>query len=103
MPDSMKLLTILLALLAGCAGLGFSEAADSPQSASGVVLDTSGAAIVGAEVILKQQDAVVSQTSTDNAGSFYFPDLTHGSYQIVVRHSGFRETLTALEMGAKPI
>ncbi len=103
MPDSMKLLTILLAVLAGCAGLGFSETGGSPQSASGVVLDTSGAAIVGAEVILKQQDAVVSQTSTDNAGGFHFPDLKPGSYQIVVHHSGFRETFTALEMGAKPI
>jgi len=103
MHTATKLLTILLAVLAGCTGKqGFSQTAHAPHSASGVVLDTSGAAIVGADVVLKQQDAVLSRTSTDNAGNFYFDDLTPGSYQFVVQASGFRETITALNVGARP-
>ena len=104
MHDAIKLLTILLAVLAGGAGTEcFSQSVNAPHSVSGFVLDTSGAAIVGADVILKQPDTELSRTRTDNTGTFHFDDLKPGSYQIVVQASGFRETATPLNLGAKPI
>lgn len=104
MRGTRKVPTILLAILTVCAGKqAFTQTIRPSHSISGVVLDTSGASIVGADVILKQQDSVLSRTSTDNAGVFHFDDLRPGSYQLVTQARGFRETTTALNLGNKPI
>jgi hypothetical protein len=105
MHNAIKLLAILIAALAGCAGTqGFSQTpAQAPHSVGGVVLDTSGAAIVGATVVLRQRDSALSRASTDNTGAFHFDNLPPGSYQLVVQHLGFRETSTAFNISAKPV
>jgi hypothetical protein len=104
MRDAIKVLTATLAVLAAYAGnQGFAQTARAPHSISGVVLDTSGAAIVSADVVLKQQDSVLFRTRTDNAGAFHFDDLQPGSYLLVAQAPGFRETTTTVNMGGKPI
>ena len=104
MHNAVKFLIILLSISAGWAGKqGLSQTVPAPHSVSGVVLDTSGAAIVGAHVVLNQQEELLLRTRTDSTGNFYFDNLRPGSYQLVVQNPGFRETSTALNLGAKPV
>jgi len=60
---------------------------------SGVVLDTSGAAIEGAEVqiIDTRTDALARRGSTNVDGAFTIPLLPPGTYSVVVNKSGFAE------------
>ena len=104
MHNVSKLVALFLAVIASCPVQEvLSQTIRAPRSVSGVVLDTSGAAIVGAEVTLKQQEAAVSQTFTDSAGSFHFDDLKPGDYRLAVQHPGFRPTTTTLTLGSKPV
>jgi hypothetical protein len=102
--EAAKYLIILLVMFASFAAEPCqSEASPGAHSVAGAVLDTSGAAIVGAQVILKQQESVVSQTTTDNAGNFHFDGLNPGDYQLDVQQPGFRETVTVFRMASKSI
>ena len=60
---------------------------------SGLVLDTSGAAIEGAEVqiIDTRTDALARRGSTNVDGAFTIPLLPPGTYSVVVNKSGFAE------------
>ena len=59
-------------------------------SVSGTVKDPSGAAIVGASVVLANINTGVQQTVTTNArGAYTFPVLPVGTYTLAVNHSGF--------------
>ena len=60
---------------------------------SGVVLDTSGAAIEGAEVqiIDTRTDALARRGSTNVDGAFTIPLLPPGTYSVVVNKPGFAE------------
>jgi hypothetical protein len=62
------------------------------RSLSGVVLDPSGAAIAGAQVLLRFEHSVLFQIKTDAAGSFRFDRLRTGKYDIEVQADGFRGT-----------
>src|ERR1700691_2575889 len=57
---------------------------------SGTVLDPSGAAVVGASVVL--QAATPEQTATGEHGSFVLHCVGNGPYQIAVRANGFADT-----------
>lgn len=60
-------------------------------SISGIVLDSSGAAILGAEVTLtKTQGSQERSATTRNDGSFSFSSLAPGSYAIVAKATGFQ-------------
>jgi hypothetical protein len=59
-------------------------------SLKGTVLDPSGAAVEGAEVVL--QAATPEQTATDRKGSFVFHCAANSPYQITVRANGFAES-----------
>jgi hypothetical protein len=77
-----------------------SQTAARSQTIAGVVLDPSGAAIVGAEVALDRTDgSQLSHTVTDGVGGFQFRSVPYGSYQIDVRQSGFRETKATVVAG----
>src|SRR5258708_22461760 len=57
---------------------------------SGVVTDSSGAAITGAQVSATNADTGVPYTSTTNsAGVYVLSEVVPGAYQITVSKSGF--------------
>jgi hypothetical protein len=56
----------------------------------GTVVDTSGAVIAEAQVVLMNIDTGVSQTSKTNSTGFYsFPTLPPGRYRITASAKGF--------------
>jgi hypothetical protein len=85
------------------ASVCLAQTSHSSRSVSGTVLDTSGAAIVDAQVMLKRESSMIAQTTTDSTGSFHFDNVERGSYELDVQHEGFRETLSALNVGTKAV
>lgn len=66
----------------------------------GVVKDTSGALVAGATVTVRNLETGLSRTQrTEPDGSYRFPALPVGSYEVDVTHEGFqRETRTGLTL-----
>ncbi|MBV8818364.1 MAG: carboxypeptidase regulatory-like domain-containing protein, partial [Acidobacteriaceae bacterium] len=61
-------------------------------SVSGTVTDTSGAAIVGAQVSMTETTKdLVRTTITDNTGSYTLPNLPVGPYRLEVKNAGFKD------------
>ena len=61
---------------------------------SGVVADPSGASVVGATILLTNELSKQVRTfKTDAEGSFIFPDLVPGDYDISISQAGFRTFL----------
>ncbi len=61
---------------------------------SGTVIDSSGAVVPGAALILKSVEKGFSRTvSTDASGRYHAPDLELGSYEITVEAAGFRTVI----------
>jgi hypothetical protein len=59
---------------------------------SGTVTDKSGAAVVGAEVVIKSVGGSLTRTTTSNAdGAYVVPGLPGGSYNIAVTAKGFQK------------
>src|SRR5205823_13292536 len=59
---------------------------------SGTVKDSSGAIIPGATVTALNTGTGISQSvQTDSVGFYVFPALPVGTYDITVRHAGFKE------------
>ncbi|HBY64439.1 MAG TPA: hypothetical protein DEH78_31860, partial [Solibacterales bacterium] len=57
---------------------------------SGTVQDPTGAAVPGAKVSLKDQGTgIVKETKSGESGTFVFPDLANGSYEMTVTAQGF--------------
>jgi len=88
---------IALTLAAECAwsqaGLG---------SITGMVVDSSGSVVVGAEVRLVETNTRQVRTTVSNeAGLFTLPSLVAGSYQVTITAKGFKEkTLSNLTLNA---
>ena len=63
-------------------------------SISGTVQDPTGAVVPNARIVLKDNKTGIKRevTSTDS-GTFLFPDLANGTYEITVSLSGFRTSL----------
>jgi len=67
----------------------------STSNISGTVTDKSGAVIVGAKVVAKNEATGVKyETTTTSAGSYTISSLSPGQYTITVTHPGFK-TLTS--------
>src|SRR3954451_22637541 len=59
---------------------------------SGVVTDSTGSAVAGATVKVKDENTGVETSLTTNAsGSYTTPPLVLGSYSVAVDHSGFKK------------
>ena len=59
---------------------------------SGTVTDKSGAAVVAAEVVIKNVGGSLTRTTTSNAdGAYVVPGLPGGSYNILVTAKGFQK------------
>ncbi|HKE24650.1 MAG TPA: carboxypeptidase-like regulatory domain-containing protein, partial [Bryobacteraceae bacterium] len=88
---SGRLLRILLAVAGPVfmGALAFGQAINSAQI-HGIITDPTGAAIVGAEIKATQIATGLVRTTTSSAeGTYYFPDLPVGAYQLAVTASGF--------------
>src|SRR5215831_1846743 len=63
-------------------------------SITGLVLDASGSAIAGAEVTATQTETGMSRKAKSGAdGSYAFPNLPIGPYQITGSHAGFKKSV----------
>ena len=61
----------------------------------GTVLDSSGAVISGAKVVVTNQDTQILQTTTTGAeGNYTVPDLAPGTYQVEVEDTGFKKSVS---------
>ena len=69
--------------------------------ASGVVLDPSGAAIPGADVILRDASGTVAETKSDANGTFHFEKVRDGKYTVDIRAEGFRESHLVVVVGPR--
>jgi hypothetical protein len=61
---------------------------DQPKL-SGIVVDSSGAVISGATVLVRSTDGTVHATKSDTLGAFVFSRLPTGSYRLLVSNPGF--------------
>jgi hypothetical protein len=79
----------LFALLAISAGLAYGQAIDG--NVVGTVLDSQGAAVVGADIIATNvATGVVAVTKTNHAGEYRFDNLIVGTYKITAKMTGFK-------------
>ena len=100
-PRSPALLALALLISLAPAAAAARQAQDSRGSVGGIVRDSSGAAVAGAEVsLINAQQAVLSQTKTDAEGRFQFSDVPPGSYAVAVWSSSFGRQREAVEVAA---
>jgi hypothetical protein len=75
--------------------LAFAELATSQTetgTVSGLVTDSSGAVVAGAEIELQSVDrGSVERTPSNSTGIYFFPSVQPGRYQITVRKDGFKQ------------
>jgi hypothetical protein len=88
-----KLLLAAVFLVGALPGVRTYGQGGATGAISGLVLDTSGAAIEGAEVqiIDTRTEALARRGSTNSDGAFTIPLLPPGTYSVVVNKSGFAE------------
>jgi hypothetical protein len=69
---------------------------------TGVVTDSSGAMVLGAEVSIRNvQTNVLTRTKANSAGIYYLPALPPGRYELRVDQAGFRPAIiTDIPLGA---
>jgi len=83
---------LLLALFLGRAGYAQGERA----TVTGLVTDSSGAIVIGADVSIRNVETnITTRTKTNAAGIYYLPALPPGKYQLRVEHAGFRPWVMA--------
>src|SRR5919106_1338133 len=83
-------LTALASLLAS-GGVAWAQGTTTTSTISGVVLDTAGAVVPGADVTAKHEATGVTHTTVSNSqGGFVFPSLNPGSYTVTVSLTGFK-------------
>jgi len=78
--------------------IAFSTIASAQSTAvlNGTVSDPSGAAVAGAKVVaVNQGTGVQTSSQTDSSGSYLFPSLAIGLYQVEVSASGFQKGVIA--------
>jgi len=82
---------------------GQSSSAEGAASVTGVVLDSTGAAIPGAQISLTHKDGTQPRRLTSGgSGEFAFTGLQAGSYLIVVNAKGFAPfTSTEFDLGSQ--
>lgn len=87
MPEFRRCLVAAILVLASCAG----AEAQPAGALDGLVVDTSGAAVPGASVLLDHAAAEERQTITGGDGRFVFRGLPIGDYRLRVIAKGFAE------------
>src|SRR5580704_1849288 len=99
-----RLFLVCLAVLFSCAP-SFAQAVVN-STVTGTVTDPSGASVVGAQVGLTETGTGLARSTQTNAdGSYIFPDLPTGHYQIQVKKDGFNSYVQqniVLEVASNP-
>lgn len=87
-----KLMFVLLVTLYALSFLSVAAMAQTSRgSIAGNILDSSGAAVAGAQINAKNtQTGATAQTTSGNAGNYIFPQLAAGSYDVTVNRQGFK-------------
>jgi hypothetical protein len=81
---------LFLSLLFGCLMLSDAHAQQTLGSITGTVLDSTGAAIPTATILIaNEQTAATRTTTSDSAGRYLVQDLSIGSYTLTITSSGF--------------
>ena len=75
-------------------------AGDATASVHGRVLDPSGQPVAGAVVSLRSGSGVVRHTSSATDGSFVFPGLPPGTYDVIATFDGFRANAVRVTVAA---
>ena len=98
---TLRTLSYLMSVVLLATGLSATALAQSTAgTVSGSVKDSAGAAVSGAEVTLVLAQSVLRTTTTGADGSFTLDNLAPGSYAIVVKHSGFGQARTAVQLSS---
>jgi hypothetical protein len=85
---SILLLTLVMAMVGTHA---YAQGAATTTSLAGIVADTSGGVIPGADVVIKNNaTSAATQATTDAAGRFTIPALDPGTYTMTVSLMGFK-------------
>jgi hypothetical protein len=103
--DTRRFLFLLYLLLVPTAIVsGVPQSPVPPQSLSGTVFDPSSSNVAGAEVTLSTSNGLVrASTTTDRAGSFFFDNLPRGIYHLRIHAAGFKDAVSDVTVGAKPL
>ncbi len=75
-------------------GAGAGVMAQEQGVLSGQVVDALGARVAGASVTVTRDGSQISETKSDAEGTFAFPNLAAGRYQIIATASGFQARTT---------
>jgi len=89
-----KFVTAFLLLLALAGSVATMQAHAQAVSATlvGTITDTTGASVPGATITIQEQATGISRDSISNeSGNYTFPDLTPGTYSVVVQAKGFKK------------
>ncbi|MFN0172989.1 MAG: TonB-dependent receptor domain-containing protein [Bryobacteraceae bacterium] len=85
---ALKSATVLFAMVA-LVSISYGQA--TTQSITGLVTDSTGAAVVGAKVTITNKDTGVSQTVTANdSGNYIFVQVAVGTYEVKCEVTGFK-------------
>jgi hypothetical protein len=87
----VRLQTLVAAFLIAFFSLSPAAAQTSTGIITGTVVDSQGAAILGAPVVLTQElTGVTLRTTTSVTGEFVFPSVLPGRYNVAVQAEGFK-------------
>ena len=89
---NLKLLFASLVTLVLVPALVWGQGGATTGSITGTVVDATGGAIAGAEVTITDTATKISQSlPTNEAGTFIFPNVKPGTYDVTVTKTGFRQ------------
>ncbi len=84
----MRTIFGLLTVLVFAVGLSFAQ---QNQTVSGEVVDSTGAFVVGASVVLIDSDGGTKTTTTNSSGRYSISNITPGTYSLIISGEGFGE------------
>ncbi|HTM48544.1 MAG TPA: carboxypeptidase regulatory-like domain-containing protein, partial [Bryobacteraceae bacterium] len=85
---------LIISLLAGVV-----RAQESTGSIAGLTTDASGSAIAGAEITATQTETgMTRKVKSGPDGSYAFPNLPIGPYQISASHTGFKKSVNGIQL-----
>jgi hypothetical protein len=94
MRQCLHRLATAFALVASVASLAYAQGGQTTAPISGTVVDTQGAPIPGAAVVVKNEATGNSFQAVTNAqGSFTVPALQAGTYMVTVSLTGFKQAV----------